>query len=183
MQTMFIYISILRGINVSGKNLMKMDVLRSMYENLKFKNVRTYVQSGNVVFSSVEENPEQLETLITEAIEKEFGYKVPVLVLNEPTFSTIIANNPFIKDKLKDPSFLHVTFLANQPLKNNIDSIREKKHPDEAIEITDNAVYLYCPKGYGKTNLHNNFLENKLKVKATTRNWKTVNEIQKLARQ
>ena len=175
------YISILRGINVSGQKLIKMDALKKMYENLNFENIQTYVQSGNVIFSSKEKEQKELEKIISLKIATEFGFEVPVIVLNEKTLETIIKNNPFTKDNLKDSSFLHVTFLAENPIPFNKESIIEKKQPNEEIDFTQNAVYLYCPNGYGKTKLNNNFLENKLKVKATTRNWRTTNELLKLA--
>lgn len=175
------YISILRGINVSGQKLIKMDALKKMYENLNFENIQTYVQSGNVIFSSKEKEPKKLERIISSKIETEFGFEVPVIVLNTKTLETIIENNPLAKNILKDISFLHVTFLADNPTQFDKESIIEKKQPEEEIEFTQNAVYLYCPNGYGKTKLNNNFLENKLKVKATTRNWKTTNELLKLA--
>lgn len=152
-----------------------------MYEKLNFENIQTYVQSGNVVFSSKEREPKKLEEIISTKIESDFGFQVPVIVLNTKTLEIIINNNTFAKDKLKDISFLHVTFLASNPTHFNKESIVAKKHSNEEIEFTDCAVYLYCPNGYGNTKLNNNFLENKLKVKATTRNWKTTNELLKLA--
>ncbi len=175
------YISILRGINVSGKRLIKMDALKKMYENLNFDNIQTYVQSGNVVFLSKENDPKKLEKIISSKIKSEFGFDVPVIVLSAKTLEKIIESNPFTKDKLKDVSFLHVTFLADKVAQLDKESIIEKKLPNEEIRFAPNAVYLYCPDGYGRTKLNNNFLENKLKVTATTRNWKTTNELLKLA--
>jgi uncharacterized protein (DUF1697 family) len=175
------YISILRGINVSGQKLIKMDTLKKMYEKLNCDNVKTYVQSGNVIFSAKEKDTQELEKVISSQIEKEFGFDVPVIVLNVKTFETIIENNPFGKGNLKETAFLHVTFLADNPSEFDKEKIVEKKQPSEEVAFTPNAVYLYCPNGYGKTKLNNNFLENKLKVKATTRNWKTTNELLKLA--
>lgn len=141
------YISILRGINVSGQKIIKMYALKNMYEKLNFENVQTYVQSGNAIFSAKEKDTKVLEKVISLQIEKEFGFNVPVIVLNTKTLEKII----------------------------------EKKHSSEEIAFLPNAVYLNCPNGYGKTKLNNNFLENKLKVQATTRNWKTTNELLKLA--
>ena len=168
---MITYISIIRGINVSGQKLIKMAILKKMFEGLNLENIQTYVQSGNVVFSSKKEDTKELEKIISSGIEAEFGFDVSVIVLNSKSLETIIEGNPFAKDPLKDNAFLHVTFLADTPL-----------CVDEEIEFTSNAVYLYCPNGYGKTKLNNNFLESRLKVKATTRNWKTTNELLKLAR-
>jgi uncharacterized protein (DUF1697 family) len=175
------YISILRGINVSGQKLIKMAALKKMYENLNFEYVQTYVQSGNVVFLSKENGPKKLEKIIASEIATEFGYEVPVIVLNVKTLESIIESNPFSKDKMKDISFLHVTFLAESPGPFDKESIIAKKQPNEEIEFAGNAIYLYCPNGYGNTKLNNNFLETKLKVKATTRNWKTTNELLKLS--
>jgi len=174
------YISILRGINVSGHNLIKMDSLRKLYENLGYQNVTTYLQSGNVVFSAKDagKNPEQK---ISSQIEKDFGFKVPVIILTTVELKQIIAGNPFMKDKGKDPAYFYVTFLSEKPAAFDTKTIEDKKLIGEDISFSDDAVYLYCPNGYGNTKLSNNFLESRLKVTATTRNWKTVNELLKTA--
>jgi uncharacterized protein (DUF1697 family) len=177
------YISILRGINVSGQKLIKMDDLRKSYENLGFRSVTTYVQSGNVVFTGNKAKPDELAQTITQQIEKDIGFDVPVIVLTIDTLKQIINSNPFLKDSDKDKTFLHVTFLSSKPQKFEISAIEEKKLSGEEISIADNAVYLYCPNGYGKSKLNNIFLETKLKVSATTRNWKTTNELFKIAQQ
>ncbi|MDI9355683.1 MAG: DUF1697 domain-containing protein [Chitinophagaceae bacterium] len=179
---MITYISILRGINVSGQKLIKMDYLKKMYENLHFENIQTYIQSGNVIFLSKEKDYKKIEKTISSQIKIDFGFEVPVIVLNVETLETIIENNPFTKDKLKDISFLHVTFLADRPALLDQESITEKKQENEEIKCTPQAIYLYCPNGYGKTKLNNHYLETKLKVIATTRNWKTTNELLKLAK-
>lgn len=171
------YISILRGINVSGQKIIKMDALKKIYENLNFENIQTYIQSGNVIFSAKEKNSKIIEKIISAKIETEFGFATAVIVLNEKTLETIVKNNPFTNDKLKDTSFLYVTFLAEPSTQFDKESIINKKQQNEEIEFTTDAIYLYCPNGYGKTKLNNNFLENKLKVNATTRNWKTINEL------
>lgn len=174
------YISLLRGINVSGKNLIKMDALKKSYENLGFHNVTTYVQSGNVVFSANDENVEALEQKIKRQVELDYELEVPVLVLTLEKLKQIIDNNPF---KDKEVPFLHVTFLSSKPEIIDFKVIEEKKQNGEEIYFSENAIYLYCPNGYGKTKLTNNFLETKLKVIATTRNWKTTNELLKIAKQ
>jgi len=177
------FISILRGINVSGHKLIKMDVLRKIYQDLGFQNVTTYVQSGNVVFTENNYEPGKLEQKISKQIEKDFGFEVPVIVLTIDNLKQIIDNNPFLKDPDKDPAHLHVTFLSSKPLLYNKETIESKKLNDEEISFSNNAIYLYCPNGYGSTKLTTGFLENKLKVGATTRNWKTTNELFKIAKQ
>lgn len=177
MQTL---ISLLRGINVSGKNLIKMDALKKSYENLGFHNVTAYVQSGNVVFFANDEKVEALEQKIKRQVELDYDLEVPVLVLTLEKLKQIIDNNPF---KDKEVPFLHVTFLSSKSEIIDFKVIEEKKQNGEEIYFSENAIYLYCPNGYGKTKLTNNFLESKLKVCATTRNWKTTNELVKIAEQ
>ena len=175
------YISILRGINVSGQKLIKMADLQKTYQKLGFGSITTYVQSGNVVFTEKKATPKELAASITKQIAKDFGFQVPVIVFSINTLKQIIASNPFIKDRENDTAFLHVTFLSSPPPKFDEKTIEEKKQSGEAIAFTNMAVYLYCPNGYGKTKLTNSFLETKLQVSATTRNWKTANELARIA--
>lgn len=105
------YISLLRGINVSGHKPVKMEALRKLYEELGYKNVSTYLQSGNVVFTA-KGNEKKLEHKISQQIELDFGFQVPVIVLTIDKLKKVIGNNPFLK---KDAAFLHVTFLSAKP--------------------------------------------------------------------
>lgn len=171
----------LRGINVSGKKLIKMDALKKLYESLGFQNVTTYVQSGNVIFKTTETEPEKSEQMIYKQIEKDFGFKVPVIVLTAEKLKQVVDNNPFVIDPAKDPAFLHVTFLSSKPESFDRSKIEEKKQDGEEISFTDEVIYLFCPNGYGRTKLNNNFLESRLKLTATTRNWKTADELLKIA--
>lgn len=177
------YISILRGINVSGKNLIKMDALRKSYENAGFFNVQSYVQSGNIIFQSDSEHTQELEQKIIQLIKQDFGLDIPVFVLSVNQLKSVIEKNPFVKQTEKDPSFFHITFLSVKPGLYEHSIIESKKAEGEEIAFSDDAVYLYCPDGYGKTKLTNNFIESKLKVTATTRNWKTANELLRIATQ
>ena len=175
------YISILRGINVSGQKIIKMDALRKMYENLGFQSVKTYIQSGNVIFKSKDSKIDGIVQTISRQIKKDFGFDVPVIVLTIDKLKKIIKNSPFSKDLRKDASFLHVTFLSSKPKSFEREVIETKRSNKEEISFSDDAVYLYCPDGYGISKLSNSFLETKLKVGATTRNWKTTNELLKIA--
>lgn len=175
------YISLLRGINVSGRNLIKMEALRALYENLGFSDVATYVQSGNVVFRAGEAAFETIAGQINRQIEKEFGFDVPVLVLDVGKLQRIAEANPYAAEPEKDPAFMHVTFLASAPDLSGSSKLSEKQVAGEEFFITDNAVYLYCPLGYGRTKLTNSYIESALKTSATTRNWKTTTELLKIA--
>ena len=172
------YVTILRGINVSGHNMIKMADLKKMFETLPFENVRTYIQSGNIVFNAKPENDQNLEKLIHDSIQKTFSFSVPVIVLEEKELKIVQQNNPFLTERNEDAAKLHVTFLDAIPEKDLFDKLKEKANfsPDEWI-LDGKTIYIFCPNGYGKTKLNNNFFENKLKVTATTRNWKTINEL------
>ena len=179
--TMKTIISILRGINVSGKNKIPMAELKLLYEKAGFKNVTTYIQSGNVVFSAKEETAKELEDKIKQLIFKKWGFAVPVIVRTVEEMQAVVNSNPFLKMKGIDLEKLHVTFLADLPAKENIEKIKQYQYkPDEYI-IDTREVYLSCPGGYGSTKLSNTFFESKLKVTATTRNWRTVNELVRIA--
>jgi uncharacterized protein (DUF1697 family) len=179
---MHTYISLLRGINVSGQRLIKMEALRALFSALEFNHVTTYLQSGNVVFTTGEQNSKVLEQLIARKIHSDFGFEVPVIVMKAEAFATIVEANPLAKDTQKDSSFLHVTFLSEPPVKFDKELLFEKKQTEEEIEFTADAIYLYCPGGYGRTKLTNTFLEAKLNVSATTRNWKTSTALLELSK-
>lgn len=174
------YISILRGINVSGQKKIKMVNLKSHYEKLGYTNVITYIQSGNVIFESNEE-PNTCVDNITQKIEEEYGFHVPVIIRNKQELELVVENDLFITKRGEDEAKLHVTFLGKEVNPEVVLSIqREKYLPDEFI-LHGKEVYLFTPNGYGRTKLNNNFFERKLKVSATTRNLKTVNKLIELS--
>lgn len=175
------YIAILRGINVSGHKKMKMEMLREMLAELKFKNVRTYIQSGNIVFQAKESAREKLEKIIGKKIVDNFGFEVPVIVKELMEVKSVLENNPFVNKRKEDISKLHVTFLSGKPSKQGLEKIKEGNYEPDEFVVFENDIYLFCPHGYGNTKLNNNFFENKLKVVATTRNWKTVNKLAAMA--
>ena len=177
------YISILRGINVGGKNLIKMNSLLELYEDLGFQDVKTYIQSGNVVFRSKNYQLEELEQIITAGVLKRFGLSVPVLIREHAELKNILSMNPFLKELKADISYFHITFLSKSPGNLFLQILKNNSYlPDEYI-IKDKTIYLMCPNGYGKTKLTNNFFENKSGEKATTRNLKTLFELVKIGDQ
>ncbi|HMG16770.1 MAG TPA: DUF1697 domain-containing protein [Saprospiraceae bacterium] len=174
------YISILRGINVSGKRMIKMLELKAMYESMGYINIKTYIQSGNVLFQSKESNPELLGKLIEDKILEKFNFDVPVIIITQKEIKYCINHNLFLKREDIQLDKLHVTFLSTEASQDLIDKIKDFKYTDDEFIIDGKLIYLYCPKNYGESKLSNNFFESKLKVKATTRNWKTVNELGRL---
>lgn len=176
------YISLLRGINVGGHRLMKMDALKNICTHLDFTHVQTYLQSGNLVFQSTLTNTAEISSALKESIEKEFGFDVPILTMHHPYFEDLVNNNPFLKDDSKDASFFHITFLSNKVAEQQTELLKEADLNNDAYMVSDQAVYLYCPNGYSTSKLTNSLIERKLGVEATTRNWKTIQALLVLAK-
>ncbi len=172
------FISILRGINVGGHKKILMADLKVLYQNLGFNDVQTYIQSGNVVFDyATDKNNLAIAKIMEDAIEKEYKFQVPVLVKQGDDLISTIKNNPFTKDEMADPSRVAVTFLESQPTADNLLKLAGVDYPPDRFIIDGLNIYIHCPKSYGNSKLSNNFFENKLKVRATTRNWKTINKL------
>ncbi len=168
------YVSMLRGINVGGKRRVKMDDLKEFYASMGCLNVQTYVQSGNVIFQHRDSNGSKLASKIEQSLNEHFGLDIAVLIRTKEELKKLLEKNPFAD---KDESKLHVTFLSSKPQKIPTDQIERYVAAGEAYSISDEEVYLFCPNGYGRTKLSNNFFEKTLNVSATTRNWRSVNTL------
>ena len=178
------FISILRGINVSGQKKIWMADLKKLYEGLSFSDVKTYIQSGNVIFESDSKSSEiQLAKKIEKAIFTKYNFEVPVIIRTKEELGKIVSQNPFTKEKNIDLKKLHVTFLSEAPDKEKIDQIKQVDFLPDRFAIKGKEIYLHIPVSYGETKLSNKFFENKLKVSATTRNWNTVNKLFEMAQQ
>lgn len=175
------YVAILRGVNVSGKTMIKMvDLVKSM-EKAGYEKVKTYIQSGNIVFKSDGNDTEKIRRHISEVIQKDFGATVPTPIVSGEYLKKVIQMNPFLSRADIDISKLHVTFLESKPLPEKVEAIDAEKYLPDEFTVVNEGIYLYCPNGYGTTKLSNNFFESKLKLTATTRNWATVNRLAKMA--
>ena len=176
------YIALLRGINVSGQKMIKMADLKSLLEKQSFSNIQTYLQSGNVVLESNLEDKHEISSIIQSAINQSYGFDVPTLVLTTTELEMIVHHPPFLQQDELNPAYFHVTFLGSHPKDIDEEVISAKRSATEQISFSPQAIYLYCPDGYGKTKLHNGFLEKQTKVIATTRNWKTCLQLMKLSK-
>ncbi len=178
------YIALLRGVNVSGKNKLNMAELKMMLEDWwKYKQVETYIQTGNIIFQYENIPPKVLATDIHNSIRDTFGYEVPVLVMTKANFLNTVDNNPFLEEsKVLDPKFLHVTFLEDIPVLALVPKVLEADNGSEEIRWVRDKLYLYYPDGYGRAKMTNNKIEIKLKVNATTRNWRTCNKLADMLR-
>ncbi len=160
------YIVLLRGINVSGKNKLPMAELRELLNGLGFQNVRTYIQSGNILLNS-EESKSVICKKIKEEILVKFGYDVPVLIRTPKEWGAIIDNYPFSVENEKIVAFSFFNKTTDQS------EIEVKGINEDQYKIDNDVVYLYCPSTFAKTKLTNSTIEKKLNVIATTRNYKT----------
>jgi uncharacterized protein (DUF1697 family) len=173
------FIALLRGINVGGQKKIKMSDLKLLFEETGFQNVETYIQSGNVIFSTKEKSSENLEENISSTIKKKFDFDVPVIVVTPQEIESSLKRNPFIKKK-GEIDKLYIIFLSKRPSKTDIEKLVEMDFSPEEFIIDGKLVYLFVPNGYGNAKLNNNFFENKLKVLGTTRNLKTLKALLEL---
>jgi uncharacterized protein (DUF1697 family) len=173
-------ISLLRGVNVGGHGRIKMLELVEIYRSIGLENVRTYVQSGNVVFSYNGKSDTSITSLIEKGLTNRLGPEIKVFNRTRSELAKIVATNPF---KDRDNTKLHITFLYSKPPANyQQDSVKAAAAKGEEFSIVKREAYLYLPNGYGRSKLSNNFFERKLGVPATTRNWNTVNALLEIAR-
>lgn len=174
------YIAILRGINVSGQKIIKMVELKEHLASLGFVNLTTYIQSGNIVFQYDVEANKVLENKIHQNIQDSYGFDVPVIVRSKEEWQNVVVNSPFDTNDL-DVKKIGVTFLKNTPSQVPIEDIAKYKAINDEVVYSDKEIYLYMPDGFGKSKLTNNVLERKLKVAATTRNWRTTQKLLEMA--
>jgi len=173
------YIALFRGINVGGKNSLPMKGLIALLEGIGAKNVRTYIQSGNAVFQSIEKSPSRLSKQLAAEIKKRYGFEPHVLLLGLEAIYKAIAKNPFPEAET-EPSSLHLGFLASIPKNPDQEKLRSLRKASERFHLVDNVFYLYAPEGVGRSKLAAS-TEKVLGVPMTDRNWRTVCKIRDLA--
>ncbi|MEO6883007.1 MAG: DUF1697 domain-containing protein [Bacteroidia bacterium] len=176
------YISILRGINVGGHRKILMLDLKKLYEKLNFKDVVTYIQSGNVIFKTdAKNNNSALSKAIEKIIFETYNFQVPVIIRTVSEIEKIIFENPFLNEENSDVERLHVTFLSEIPAKSEVQEILKLDYSPDKFILNNKEIFICCSNGYGNTKLSNPFFEKKLNIIATTRNWKTVMKLVELA--
>jgi uncharacterized protein (DUF1697 family) len=173
------YIAFFRAINVGGKNVLPMKGLVGILEGLGARNVKTYIQSGNVVFESSEKDASRLSSKMSQAIKKRFGFEPHVLLLELEDIERAIKKNPF-PEAASDPQGLHAGFLASVPEKPDLEALESLKANRERFRLIDRVFYLYAPEGIGRSKLAAK-AEKLLGVPMTDRNWRTVCKIREMA--
>ncbi|PWL40278.1 DUF1697 domain-containing protein [Flagellimonas aquimarina] len=175
------YIALLRGINVSGQKKIKMVDLKQTLENSGLQNVKTYIQSGNIVFDSETTETDILQDTIYDAILNDFTFEVPVLVKTSDQMEQILAANPFADEV--ETNRLYFVLLKKPPSQSLVDEFSQLNFVNEDFKVTNACVYLCCKKGYGNAKLNNNLVERKIKVQATTRNLKTMQKLVEMTKE
>jgi uncharacterized protein (DUF1697 family) len=171
------HLALLRGINVSGHNMIKMDALKTMLENIGFHNVRTYLQSGNVLVDTEEESASKVGFMIKQEIFKSFGHEVPVVVITKEDLELCFENNPFLKEPAVDTRKLYVAFVSAELKKERINDLKISQFKPDEASIDGNRIFIKYAVGAGKTRFDQKYIEKKLNVTATIRNWNTVTNL------
>jgi len=175
------YIILLRAINVGGHRKIKMADLKQLLLNSGHKNVQTYIQSGNVICES-EKEKSQIKQHIESLILENYGFEVTTFVLTPTDLQAIIENNPYVKQQAPIEK-LYCTFLENQPDPESKEILLGFKTQDEEFIFDRSLLYFCYHKGYGKAKVSNPFVEKKLKIQGTSRNWKTMRKLLELSTQ
>ncbi len=172
---MHTWIALLRGINVGGRNKMPMAALARTLDAVGCQSVRTYIQSGNVVFASASKSKLKLSATLGDAVEAEFGFRPSILLLTKPEFLTAVASNPF-RNAISEPKTLHFFFLESKPAAPDLDGIAQLATPTERFQLIDTVFYLHTPDGFGRSKIAAG-AERKLGVPATARNYSTIHSL------
>lgn len=173
------YIALFRAINVGGKNRLPMKELVAVLEGLGARKVKTYIQTGNVVFESVEREALQLSGKMGREIKKRRGFEPHILLLELEDIERAIRKNPF-PEAASDPKALHAGFLASKPEKPDLKALDSLKSGSERFRVIDRVFYLHAPDGIGRSKLAAR-AEKLLGVPMTDRNWRTVCTIREMA--
>ena len=161
------YIALLRGVNVGTGRKVPMNELRALFDSLGHTDVRTYIQSGNVVFTAKGAAPARVRSAIEQGITRDFGLDVTVILRKRDDLAKVLERNPFGTEA-------YITFLTDLPDRKRVAALDPAPYSPDEFVVHGREVFVRCPNGYGRTKINNTFFERKLATRATTRNWKTV---------
>lgn len=174
------FISLFRGINVGGNQKIRMDELKALHISLGLKDVVTYIQTGNVLFTSDDTDLAHLTSQIEDGFAQKFGFRVNVMVRTKAELQEIIVNNPFQNQPTKESKWVVVLFLKTHPERTALEDLQKTYGGLEELYLIGQELYIYYPDGIGRSKLTNTLLEKKLKTSGTGRNWNTILQLQKL---
>ncbi len=167
------YVALLRGINVGGKHKLPMKELAEVFSTSQCKDVRTYIQSGNVVFCAAPDQVKRLAAALEKKIEARFGFPVPVILRSHEQLARVVRANPFLS-RTGSEKMLYVVFLANEPRAEAITKLDPQRSPGDEFQVVGSEVFLYLPNGAGNSKLTNAYFDSRLSTIGTARNWNTV---------
>lgn len=174
-----VYICLLRGVNVTGANLIKMEDLRTLCAKLKFEKPQTFIQSGNIVFRSAEKNESTICTRIGDAIEKKYGFRPAVMLRTAGELRAVVAGNPFRKRNDIHPGKLLVHFFSSAPAAEVKAKLAEAEKKEE-LHFVGRELYIYFPDGIGRSDFRS-VIDRALKKTVTARNWNSVTRMLAMA--
>jgi uncharacterized protein (DUF1697 family) len=173
------HLALLRGINLGPKNKIPMPDLAELFGKAGGSDVRTYIQSGNVIFRAAPELAARLPDLIAREIQKRFGHKVPVMLRTTGEMRAVVRGNPFVKEGAAE-DILHVMFLADPPKPDAAKSLDPDRSPPNRFVVRGKEVYLLFPHGFARTKLTSSYFDSRLGTIGTVRSWRTVSKLLEL---
>jgi uncharacterized protein (DUF1697 family) len=173
---MTVHVALLRAINLGPRNKLPMKDLAAFFSAAGAKDVRTFINSGNVLFSAPVAKVAGIDEKVRAAIAEKFGFDAPIVFRSGDEMAKVVRNNPF-----DDDVSVHVTFFADKPEKKKLARLEPKRDPSEAIVLRGRELYLKLPKGVGQTKMIASFVDKALETLGTTRNFRTVTTLAGLA--
>lgn len=170
------YVTLLRGINVGGNTMIKMPELKASFEKLGFKNVVSYINSGNLAFDANKVAEEKLVTKIEKAIASDFGMQIQVMAREQGLIAEVLSNNPF-KGEFESHKEMHVLFMRDKMPEEKQEQLLENNRHNEKFAVFGREIYALLKLGVADSLLGKGFIERKLKIPVTARNWRTVEKI------
>ena len=174
------YVALLRGINVGGKNKLPMKDLAELFREAGCEDVRTYIQSGNVLFRPGTAPVDAIPSLISASIQDRFGYRVPVVTRTAGELRAVVEANPFAEAGAEADKLL-VLFLADSPDPDHVEALDPNRSPGDEFKVVGREVFLHCPNGFARSKLTNSYFDSALSTTSTGRNWRTVSKLLELA--
>jgi uncharacterized protein (DUF1697 family) len=172
-------VALLRGINVGGKNIVPMKDLAEIFACGGCRDVRTYIQSGNVIFRAPAAVLKGLPALVSQQIATQFGHRVPVILRSTKQIAETLRNNPFLQAGEEEKT-LHVVFLADLPTSAAVRNLDSDRSPPDRFHVHQREIYLHLPNGAARTKLNSAYFDTKLSTIGTQRNWATVAKLLEL---
>jgi uncharacterized protein (DUF1697 family) len=174
-----VHVALLRGINLGGRNRLPMEQLRGLFEEAGCEDVRSYIQSGNVVFHAPPDLARRVPGRIKDAVAEQYGLDVPVILRSGDELASAAAENPFLKQGA-DERGLHVMFLSEEPEPEHVEALDPNRSPGDAFVVRGREIYLHCPIGVARSKLTNDYFDRRLGTTSTSRNLRTIGKLMEM---